>query len=63
MKVVVDLDRCEAHGECTRIAPDLFRLDEELDLHWEENPPGDRSDDVRYAVEACPSEAISVDEV
>ena len=62
MKVVVDLTRCQAHGECTRIAPDLFQLDAELNLTWEENPDEERRKDVEYAVSACPTEAISVDD-
>ena len=62
MKVVVDLTRCQAHGECTRLAPDLFHLDDNLNLSWEETPDEKRREDVKYAVDACPSEAISVED-
>lgn len=62
MKVLVDLTRCQAHGECTRIAPDLFELDADLELAWNEDPGEGRRKDVEYAVTACPTEAISIDD-
>lgn len=32
MKVIVDNDRCELHGECTIAAPDVFEIED--DKEW-----------------------------
>lgn len=59
-RVEVDLDTCQGHGECVRVAPDLFVLDDDLVLSWEANPPADRREDLDYAAEACPVQAITI---
>lgn len=43
-RIVVDVDRCEGHGLCEQTAPEVFRLDDEGDLHLirEEVAPGRR---------------------
>ena len=58
--VKVDIDVCQAHGECTRVAPDLFRLNSNFELDWEQHPPESRRQAVEDAVAACPVRAISV---
>lgn len=61
LKVSVDLDRCESHGQCVLAAPGLFHLDDDLDLQYEENPPEERRRDVEEAVSMCPTQAIRMD--
>lgn len=63
MRVSVDLDRCEAHGVCTGIAPDVFELDDDDVLHvLIESPPDDRLEQMREAATRCPKQAITVEE-
>ena len=61
MRVVVDYDVCEANGVCERLAPQVFHLDDEDNLHLlQEEPPPDLHDDVRRAVDGCPKLALSL---
>ena len=63
MRVSVDLDRCEAHGVCTGIAPDVFELDDDDVLHvLVPEPPADRWDQMRDAAMRCPKQAIKLEE-
>lgn len=64
MKVKVDTDTCEAHGDCTVAAPDIFELgddDDVVTLKLSE-PPEDQHGNARDAAEACPVEAITIEE-
>ena len=60
LRVKVDLNVCQGHGECTRIAQDLFKLNDDLVLDWDRDPPDSRSQEVEEAVAMCPSKAISL---
>jgi len=60
MKVIVDLNVCQGHGECSRIAPDLFQLGTDLSLTWVEFPEEERRSDIVEATSACPTQAISI---
>lgn len=62
MKINVDWDRCTGMGMCESLAPDVFEVDDDgsLILHAEEVPEGMESD-VREAVAACPTEALSLE--
>lgn len=61
MRIVVDRDRCTGLGMCEGVAPDVFEVGDDgaLVLHLEE-VPADRADEMREAVEACPTEALSL---
>lgn len=61
MRVSVDRDLCEAHGQCEIVADDLFRLEGEGPVAWVEHPDESRREDVLAATEACPVQAISVE--
>ncbi|MFI5780143.1 ferredoxin [Nocardia sp. NPDC051570] len=59
MKLSVDFDQCEANGICVGIAPDVFELDDEDQLHLGlTEVPSDRVDDVATAVAQCPKAAL-----
>ncbi|HVM51932.1 MAG TPA: ferredoxin [Acidimicrobiales bacterium] len=61
MRVSVDLDRCEAHGVCTGIAPDVFELDDDDVLHvLLPEPPEEWRAQVADAALRCPKQAITV---
>jgi ferredoxin len=57
--VEVDRDRCMASGLCSFYAPATFALDEH-ERSVVIDPEGDPPDAIDVAVEACPTQAISV---
>ncbi|NNN16432.1 MAG: ferredoxin [Acidimicrobiaceae bacterium] len=63
MKVSVDLKRCQSNAICMSIAPNIFEVREDGYLYILNDSPGPADhDDVLEAVEACPTQAISVEE-
>jgi ferredoxin len=58
MKIEVDRQICESHGQCAIFAQDVFRLDDDLTLHYDENPDEAHREDVEEAIAACPTQAI-----
>ena len=61
MKVAVDFSRCEAHGECTMVAPQVFQLDDDDKLSFDAAPAEELRDKVEKAVRNCPAQAISLE--
>ncbi|RFS84449.1 ferredoxin [Actinomadura spongiicola] len=70
MRVVVDLEKCQDHGQCAFSAPQVFALDENGRLSFRSAATDtfvsadlDESlrDDVEEAAEACPLQAIEVE--
>lgn len=60
-KLVVNPIACRAHGLCAEIVPDLVRLDEwGYPIIVDEPVESDRVRDVRAAVRACPTLALSL---
>ena len=62
MKVEVDTDLCQAHGECVFVAPEIFELDDEDQIHWVEHPDESLREKALQAVKVCPVSAIKVTE-
>jgi ferredoxin len=62
MKVHVDMNLCQSHGECTYVAPDIFELGDDDVLVWKEDISDEQLDEAREAVEVCPMLAIRVEE-
>ena len=63
MRVDVDKLVCEANQVCERIAPEVFRLDDDDELEiLQPNPPAELHDKVRDAVDRCPKLALSLTE-
>lgn len=61
MKIVVDRDRCEANAVCMKVAPELFKVDEEDVLHvLVKRPDGEQLAGAREAVRRCPKQALSL---
>lgn len=61
MRVDVDWDRCEGHGQCEWAAPDLFGLDDDGELRYAYDGlevPEDRAAEARSAIAACPVAAM-----
>lgn len=61
MKVRVDYTKCTGHGVCESLVPSMFELDDQGNLTLRsEVVPDELRDQVRSAVERCPTEALSV---
>jgi ferredoxin len=58
--VTVDRDACQGHGECARIAPAVFVLDDTLTARCDEVQPLSRLADLEHAESSCPAQAIRV---
>jgi ferredoxin len=61
MKVVVDMNLCQSHGECVVAAPEVFELGEDDVLHWTEDVEESRRAELETAVEVCPMMAIRLE--
>ena len=61
MKAVIDGDKCQGHGRCALIAPDVFDVDDYgHGLVLVDDVAAADQEDVREAVLCCPEQAISV---
>jgi ferredoxin len=60
MKVTVDLDICDGHGQCAFAAPDVFQLDDAGELRYEPSPDDSGRAAVETASRLCPVQAITV---
>jgi ferredoxin len=62
IKVVVDRDVCQNHGQCVFSAPQVFELDDDGELVQLQDEVGE---DLREAVEeasdVCPVQAITIE--
>ena len=61
MKVIVDFDLCEANAVCMKIAPEIFRVNDDDMLDVLNETPGDEARaKVQEAVRLCPRQAIAI---
>ena len=62
IKVVVDLDVCQNHGQCVFSAPQVFELDDDGTLVQLQAEVGDDlRDAVEEAADVCPVQAITIE--
>lgn len=70
MKIVVDLSKCQNHGQCTYSAAQVFSLDEEgqlsfrnvaTDTYTSGELDASVAEDVEEAADMCPVQAISIE--
>ena len=62
MKVLVDMNLCQSHGECVLVAPEVFELGDDDVLKWKEDVGEELRDKMEEAVERCPMMAISLED-
>jgi ferredoxin len=65
MRISVERARCEGHGMCVDVAPELFQLDDEgelLLLFADGDVPVESEDRARGAVRVCPIAALRLDQ-
>lgn len=60
MRIVVDLEVCQDHGQCVFVAPDVFHLDENGRLGYVPDPDESLRDVVEDAADVCPLQAIRI---
>ena len=60
MRVDVDMDLCQSHGECCFAAPEVFELGDDDVLKWVEHPDESQREAVEQAVLVCTVAAISM---
>jgi ferredoxin len=59
MRVEVDPDECEANAICTGIAPTIFELDDQDELHiLIGDVPAEDEEKVHRAINSCPKRAL-----
>ena len=63
MRIVVDLNRCQAYAQCCFLAPSVFRLHGEEALFYDPAPDEVQREQVLSAAAACPVQAIFVEGV
>ncbi len=62
MNVRVDPDLCTGCGVCIDMCPEVFHLRDDVSVVLVDTVPAEHEDTVREAAEACPVEAIAVEE-
>ncbi|MEH0548438.1 ferredoxin [Streptomyces sp. B21-105] len=61
MKVVVDMNKCQDHGQCVFAAPDVFSLDDDGRLAYVSDADEALRDEVEEAADVCPLQAIRIE--
>jgi ferredoxin len=63
MRIVYDRSKCQGHGRCYALAPDLFDSDDEgYAVVLQQEVPAERERAARLAADNCPEYAIAVEE-
>lgn len=58
--LVIDPQKCQGHGRCTLVNPDLFDVDDAgYGVVLIENPGPEYDADIEIAIGSCPEQAIS----
>ncbi len=63
IKIHVDMDKCQHYGQCCFEADDVFALDDDGKLVYQEEASDDRLADLESAVDVCPMQAITISSV
>jgi len=63
MKVVVDMDKCQDHGQCAFAAPEVFEINGETGklVVLTDEPDESLRDKVEEAADVCPVQAIAIE--
>jgi ferredoxin len=62
MKIIVDYDLCEANAVCMKVCPEVFRVDENDNLHLITETPDEKlRARVEEAVRRCPRQALKLE--
>jgi ferredoxin len=58
MKISVDRQLCDNHGQCALIAEEVFKINSSGVLEFDENPSDAFRSDIMDAIDICPVQAI-----
>lgn len=61
MKICVDLEKCQLHGQCVIAAPKLFSFGDDGKLQWVEHPDAAARSEAEEAADVCPEQAITIE--
>ena len=63
MTVIIDEQRCDAHGICVSVCPEVFALDDDEDVVrvLDEHPDESLRESLFKAVQGCPKAAITIE--
>jgi ferredoxin len=62
VKIIVDYDLCEANAVCMAECPEVFKVDDDDNLHiLDESPPESLRTKVEAAVRLCPKQALKLE--
>lgn len=62
MRIIVDMDRCQDHGQCVFAAPEVFRINTAGRLEYIAEPDDELREAVEEAADVCPLQAITIEE-
>lgn len=63
MRVIVDRERCESHGQCVIVAPEVFTgFDDRGELEYVAEPASGQRAAIAEAIAICPAAAIRVED-
>ena len=62
MKVRIDKEACVGDETCVALCPEIFKMDDEVAATIMEEVPPDLQESCREAADACPVEAIIIEE-
>ena len=61
MRIIVDRDVCDLHGQCVLTAPDEFNFDDDGELQYLPEVDGELAARVEAAASICPTAAIEIE--
>jgi ferredoxin len=61
IRVHVDMNLCQSHGECVFAAPEVFELGDDDVLVWQEEVDASKRTELEDAVNVCPMMAIRLE--
>jgi ferredoxin len=61
MKIHVDRDICDLHGQCVLSAPDVFSFDDDGELQYLPKVDGELEAKAETASSVCPTGAIEIE--
>jgi ferredoxin len=60
MRIIVDRDLCDLHGQCVLTAPEIFRFDDDGELRYLPEVNDEQAARAEAAASICPTAAIEI---
>jgi ferredoxin len=60
MKIDVDMNKCQNHGQCAIAAPSVFRMNASSELEYDTTADDSLLGEVEDAADVCPVQAIII---